>query len=452
MSVKKTYKFVDLFAGLGGIRIGFQQAAEELGIKTKCVFTSEIKDSALLALNENFPNENIQKKDITKVKSDEIPHFNILLGGFPCQAFSFAGGRKGFSDARGTLFFEIERILNDHINEVDGFILENVEGLITHDKEEKSDKIGKTLKVIMTILSEKLNFNTQFALLNAADYGLPQKRKRVYIVGCKKKYGTLNLDIPKKGKVSTGAFLENGLPCIHTDFTTKLLSHYKADALCGKFLKDKRGGALNIHSWDFEYRGNVSSDQKELMNLLFKFRRRKKWAKIIGIDWMDGMPLTINQIETFYTHPNLQEMLDDLVEKKYLVYEHPKKKVLLISESGRTYTTRVYDTSKEKGYNIVTGKLSFPISSILDKSSQSPTIVAADMDHVGVVDGNGIRKMTLREGLRFFGYPESYSLEIFNSDCKNIQLGYDLLGNTVCVPIIKEISLRLLKKISSKNG
>lgn len=107
-------EFIDLFAGLGGIRIGFTQAAQELGLETRCVFTSEIKDAALKALNHNFPGENITKRDITRVNSSEIPYFNILLGGFPCQAFSFAGKQKGFLDTRGTLFFEIERILKDH--------------------------------------------------------------------------------------------------------------------------------------------------------------------------------------------------------------------------------------------------------------------------------------------------------------------------------------------------
>jgi DNA (cytosine-5)-methyltransferase 1 len=144
--------FIDLFAGLGGIRIGFTQAANELGLESRCVFTSEIKDSALCALNHNFPGENIIKKDITKVASDEIPHFNILLGGFPCQAFSFAGKQRGFLDTRGTLFFEIERILRDHLNDVDGFLLENVEGLLKHDKENRNDEIGKTLTVILNVL------------------------------------------------------------------------------------------------------------------------------------------------------------------------------------------------------------------------------------------------------------------------------------------------------------
>lgn len=106
----KKIKFIDLFAGLGGIRIGFEEAAKDFGLNTECVFTSEIKESALKAYARNF-HEDIPKRDITKVEASEIPEFNVLLGGFPCQAFSFAGSQKGFADTRGTLFFEIERIL-----------------------------------------------------------------------------------------------------------------------------------------------------------------------------------------------------------------------------------------------------------------------------------------------------------------------------------------------------
>ena len=178
--------FIDLFAGLGGIRIGFEQAAQDLKLETKCVFTSEIKESALLALNTNFPNDNIVKSDITVIKANEIPSFNILLGGFPCQAFSYAGKQRGFTDTRGTLFFEIERILKHHLKNIDGFILENVEGLIVHDKENRSDNIGKTLTVILKVLREKLGFNTDFVLADASNFGVPQARKRVFIVGCKK--------------------------------------------------------------------------------------------------------------------------------------------------------------------------------------------------------------------------------------------------------------------------
>jgi len=439
-------RFIDLFAGLGGIRIGFEQAARDLGYEPKCVFTSEIKESALKALNTNFPNEDIAKQDIIKVKGDEIPAFNILLGGFPCQAFSYAGKQKGFTDTRGTLFFEIERILKHHLDNIDGFILENVEGLIVHDKENRTDKVGKTLTVILKVLREKLGFNTDAVLLDASDFGVPQSRKRVFIVGCKIKFGTINLKFEPLPKPTVKNYLENGLECIDNKFTKQLLFHYTVEDLNGKFLKDKRGGATNIHSWDFEYKGSISPEQKELLNLLFKQRRRKSWAFIIGIDWMDGMPLTKSQIETFYSNGNLQTILDDLTTKQYLVLEHPKKKIVNVID-GNSFSERVPDTTLPKGYNIVTGKLSFPISNILDINKQAPTIVAMDMNTLGVVDGSGLRHLTLREGLRLFGYPETYSLDEFQKDKKSIRLGYDLLGNSVCVPVVKEVAKRLLTQI-----
>ena len=404
-------KFIDLFAGLGGIRIGFTQAAQELNLETECVFTSEIKPSAIKAMRYNFGDDSLSKVDITKTSEAEIPSFNILLGGFPCQAFSFAGKQMGLCDTRGTLFFEIERILKHHLKNVDGFLLENVEGLITHQREDKNAPIGKTLSIILDVLRNKLKFNTEFVLLDAADFGVPQSRKRVYIVGCKKKYGKLNLSFQTKEKVGVGGCLDYGQECLDTPFTKALLAHFSSTDLEGKFLKDKRGGELNIHSWDFEYKGPVSKEQKVLLNLLFKNRRRKSWAEKIGIDWMDGMPLTKEQIATFYDHPNLKQMLDDLVEKQYLSLEHPKKKIVHTTENGQ-YSERVQDTTLPKGYNIVTGKLSFPMSCILDPQKPAPTIVAMDMGHLGVVDGNGLRYLSLREGLRLFGYPEEYSLEL----------------------------------------
>ena len=441
--------FIDLFAGLGGIRIGFTQAANDLGLETRCVFTSEIKESALCALNHNFPGENIIKRDITKVASNDIPHFSILLGGFPCQAFSFAGKQRGFLDTRGTLFFEIERIIKDHLNDVDGFLLENVEGLLKHDKENKKDEIGKTLTVILNVLRH-LGYNTKYILLDASNFGIPQKRKRVYIVGCKERFGEINLDFNDPVITTVEGCIDKGQELLDTKFTKLLLSYYSPKKLQGKFLKDKRGGKANIHSWDFDYKGKTSKEQKELLNKLFKQRRRKVWAKIIGIDWMDGMPLTTEQIRTFFDVPNLQGLLDDLVEKKYLVLEHPKKKVTTITDGG-SYSERVYDETKPKGYNIVTGKLSCPISNILDNKGQAPTIVAMDMNNLGVADGKGIRRLTLREGLRLFGYPEDYSLDFYSHDSKGIRLGYDLLGNSVCVPVIKAVANRLLTQIYIHN-
>ena len=237
--------------------------------------------------------------------------------------------------------------------------------------------------------------------------------------------------------------LETGKPTMNTDFTKKLLSHFSVEELYGKSIKDKRGGENNIHSWDIGIKGECTKDQINLLNRLFKERRKKQWASEIGIEWMDGMPLTLSQIQSFFPVSNLfenidvQALLDDLVEKGYIKFEHPKKLVTEITENG-TITSRVYDETKPKGYNIVTGKLSFEINKILNPNEIAPTLVATDMVKIVVPDGKGVRRLTIREGLRIFGYPENYEIPVKES------LAFDLLGNTVVVPVIKAISERIL--------
>lgn len=419
----KKIKFIDLFAGIGGIRKGFELACKKNGIASECVFTSEIKPYAVSVLIQNHPEEKVFG-DITKIEASEIPDFDILLGGFPCQAFSAAGKRRGFMDTRGTLFFEVERILKE--KQPKGFVLENVEGLVNHDREKKSDKIGRTLSTILSHL-ENLDYKVSWKVLNANDFGVPQERKRIYIVGTKNTNPTLENFIPVHKNLES--ILQHGEPVSDSPFVKLLLSHFKVSELLGKAIKDKRGGAENIHSWDIEYKGTVSPEQKEVLNLLLKERRKKKWAVEFGIDWMDGMPLTIEQIKTFYDKPNLEEMLEDLVQKKYLVKEHPKKK-----ENG----IRVQDESLPLGYNIVAGKMSYEVAKIMSPKEIAPTLVAMDMEHLFVPDGNGIRRLTLREGLRLFGYPEDFKFDV------SLQDGYDLLGNTVVVPMTMAVAERVL--------
>lgn len=422
--MKKEIKFVDLFAGIGGIRKGFELACAEFGYETKCVFTSEIKPYAIDVLNQNHPRE-IVNGDITKVDEKGIPDFDFLLAGFPCQAFSAAGKRLGFLDTRGTLFFDVERILKE--KKPFGFVLENVEGLVNHDKENPKDKIGRTLSTILQHL-DALGYHVNWKVLNAKNFEVPQDRKRIYIIGTKKEKPSLdNFEVKHK---KLGDILETGLPTANSRFTQLLLSHYTVEELYGKSIKDKRGGDNNIHSWDIEYKGPISHRQIELLNKMLKERRKKKWAEIYGIDWMDGMPLTIDFIRTFFDDPNLEEMLEDLVNKKYVVKEHPKKKV---------GNVRVQDPTLPLGYNIVAGKMSFEVSKILDPNDIAPTLVAMDMQHLYVVDGNGLRTLTLREGLRLFGYPDDYKFDV------KIEDGYDLLGNTVVVPVIKAVSGRVVE-------
>lgn len=416
-------RFIDLFAGMGGIRIGFERALNTLGIETECVFSSEIKKHAIVAYS-NYFNDKEVNGDITKVRTSDIPQFDILLAGFPCQPFSSAGNRLGFKDTRGTLFFEIERILLD--KQPYAFILENVEGLINHDK-------GNTFNVILERLNE-LGYKVNAKMLDSKFFGLAQSRKRVYIVGTKTDY--IDLDNFKEITKKFKEIQEKVEGIKTTKFTQKLLEHFKPNELYGKSIKDKRGGEYNIHSWDIGIKGIITKEQKELLELLLKERRKKKWAEEIGIKWMDGMPLTLEQIRTFYNKDNLKDMLDDLVNKKYISLEYPKNIV-----NGK----REYDTSKQKGYNIVTGKLSFEFSKILDPNDIAPTLVATDVSKLGVIDGDKIRKLTLREGQRLFGFPEDYDLEIIK-----YSEGLDLLGNTVCIPVIEEISKRLGKIILEK--
>lgn len=395
--MNKHIRFIDLFAGIGGIRKGFEIACSRKGFISECVFVSEIKPHAIEVLKQNYPGEEIHG-DITQVKSDDIPDFDFLLGGFPCQAFSSAGKRLGFADTRGTLFFEIERILKD--KKPYGFILENVEGLVKHDKENAKDEIGRTLRTIIKHL-EALGYRVSWDVLNAKFFGVPQERKRIYIVGTLRERPDLSkFECSSK---TLGAVLEKNLDTENSEFIGNLLAHYSIESLEGKSIKDKRGGANNIHSWDIELKGPVSEAQRALLNMLLKERRKKKWAEEYGIDWMDGMPLTLCQIRTFFDHPELENLLNDLVKKKYLRYEHPKKKV------GRR---RESDTGLPKGYNIVAGKMSFEISKIMDRNDIAPTLVAMDMQHLYVIDGKGLRNLSLREGLRLFGYPDDYKLDV----------------------------------------
>ena len=431
-------KFIDLFAGMGGTRVGFTQACNAYGLKAECVFTSEIKPYAVDLYKHNFNNEEVYG-DITQIEAKDIPDFDFLLGGFPCQAFSTAGKRMGFNDTRGTLFFDVARILKE--KKPQGFLLENVEGLVTHDRENKTDRTGRTLKVIIATL-EELGYHVSWKVLNANDFGVPQNRKRIYITGTLN--GTPDLSEFKAFHKTLEHILERGLPCEKTQFREKLLSLYTKEQLYGKAIKDKRGGRDNIHSWDLELKGPVSGVQKQLMGSLLKARRQKKWAQEIGIVWMDGMPLTLEQIFSFFNEVDkaeLEDMLEDLVSKDYIKFEHPKELVTLADGSSK----RIPDTSKPKGYNIVSGKLSFELNKILDPKGTINTIVATETHKFGVIDNDGIRSLSERECLRLFGFPDSYSNCISQKDL------YDLIGNTVVVPVIQAVASRVLERLNLSN-
>ena len=162
------YKAIDLFAGIGGIRLGFGQA---FGDNIEFVFSAEIDKFSCKTYQENFGEDPLN--DIIKINELDIPSHDILLAGFPCQAFSISGRRGGFEDTRGTLFFDVARILR--AKKPKTFLLENVKGLISHDKENTFNVILNTLKDI--------GYKVFYKVLNSKDFGLPQNRERIFIVG-----------------------------------------------------------------------------------------------------------------------------------------------------------------------------------------------------------------------------------------------------------------------------
>lgn len=171
--------FIDLFAGIGGFRLAFE------GAGAKCVFSAEIDKHACKTYKQNFGDN--PYCDVSKLDPNDIPNFDILCAGFPCQPFSIAGKREGFNETRGTLFFDIERIIK--AKQPKAFILENVKGLVSHDN-------GKTLKIILDVLQNSLNYKVYHKVINSKDYGVPQNRERIYIVGFKNK--NISFEFPKK--------------------------------------------------------------------------------------------------------------------------------------------------------------------------------------------------------------------------------------------------------------
>lgn len=412
-------RFVDLFAGIGGIRLGFEQAMDELGIDRQCVLSSEIDVKAQETYEMNFGEK--PHGDIYTIK--EYPEFDFLLAGFPCQPFSYAGKQKGFGDTRGTLFFEIERLLATHSPK--GFLLENVRGLMTHDN-------GKTYKTIIGHL-EALGYGVKCLLLNSSDFNVPQNRLRVYFVGIKNELpiltvksnrGAIDSHQYKRLRQNDHLFAENFgsvVADILEDHPSKIYDcdenfsrrlsavlNKKNLPINGIRMIDFRNGN-SVHSWEIGIKGECTEDEVNFMNALIANRRRN----IFG-DHQDGKSLSLEQIETFFKHPNLNMILDSLIAKKYL-------------------------RCRDGLYNPVSGNMSFEVYKFLDPESVAITLVASDAHKLGVLHNGRMRRITPRECARLQGYPDT-----FNCHPRDLS-AYKQFGNSVSVPVIKTVILDLFR-------
>ena len=232
-------KFIDLFAGIGGIRIPFDESG------AKCVFSSEIDKYARTTYSSNF--DDIPSGDITTIDENDIPEFDMLLAGFPCQPFSNAGLRKGFKDMRGTLFFDICRIVKKHKPKV--ILLENVKGFVGHDK-------GNTMVVILKSLRD-IGYEVSYKVLNAKDFGVPQNRARIYIVAFLNKNKKFNFPQPIDcSNVTLGDILLRSVDDKYTISDRLWAGHKRRKA---EHKKKGNGFGYSIFNSDSKYTSTISA-------------------------------------------------------------------------------------------------------------------------------------------------------------------------------------------------
>lgn len=417
-------RYIDLFAGIGGIRLGAVQAMERLGLASSCVLSSEIDEKAQETYRLNF--QETPQGDVKEIT--EIAPFDLLLAGFPCQPFSYAGKKRGFGDTRGTLFFEIERILAQYHPKA--FLLENVRGLKSHDG-------GRTFETIMRKLHE-LGYGTVELILNSSDFGVPQNRVRLYIVGLyggipsislksglgaadSHKYKEKNRNAANGGPACTvDSILETAVPEKYycSDVFIQQLRSVIGDDLSklhGYRLIDYRGGQ-SLHSWELGRKGKCTPEEIRFMNLLIQNRRKHNFGT-----HQDGKMLTLAQIQTFYQEEDILKVIASLKEKGYL-------------------------KEKDGHFNPVCGNMSFEVFKFLDPVSISITLTSSDANRLGVVQNNRPRRITPRECARLQGFRDSFLVHPVDS------FAYKQLGNSVSVPVIEAVMYDFLTQNLERLG
>ena len=423
-------KYIDLFAGVGGIRLGVSQALARNGIESECVLSSEINEKACETYQLNFGEH--PSGDVRLIT--EVEPFDLLLGGFPCQPFSYAGKRMGFGDTRGTLFFEIERLLEKYRPKA--FLLENVRGLYTHDS-------GRTFKTIMDKLLG-LGYGTYDLLQNSSNFGVPQNRVRLYILGIKDVQPQMGLQTDlgaadshkyKKKSMELSLFDEKKKCCVGDILEKNVEERYYCSEKFQQMLREAVGDDLNIlhgyrlidyrggqslHSWELGMKGKCSDAEIHFMNALILNRRKPIFGKE-----QDGKKLTLEQIKTFYKEPDIDEVISSLLEKRYLQVNDGK-------------------------YNPVCGNMSFEVFKFLDPESISVTLTSSDANRLGVIQNNRARHITPRECARLQGFPDTFKLH--PSDAWS----YKQFGNSVAVPVIRAIARNMIRTLNDlevkKNG
>jgi DNA (cytosine-5)-methyltransferase 1 len=422
-----TFTYVSLFSGVGG----FEQALNKLG--GKCVMASEIDKYANLAYETLYGHKTVG--DITKVAAESVPDHDLLVGGFPCQAFSVAGKRLGFEDTQGTLFFEIARIAK--VKRPKAMLLENVKGLVSHDK-------GRTLDTIVQTLCD-IGYTVDFEVLNSKFFGVPQNRERIFIIAIRddlikpepwKIEGTnvvakgkrriakldgvktFNFDWPPQTEVTTRLrdILEDNVDeryYLSEEKTAKLVAQLgeRFSAQEGMAIQKTHGATTTVK---FDETGTLQSARLDKVPMTVE-------PQMLGHVDLKGHDAIKRVYSTEGVSPTLTTMGGG--------HREPK-----IAEEVRPVLTPDREEKRQQGRRF--------------KENDEPAFTLNTQDRHGVAIGTPpryrIRKLTPRECFRLQGFPDSEFDKLVAAGISNSQL-YKMAGNAVTVNVIDALGRRLLR-------
>jgi len=397
--LQKDFKFIDLFSGLGGFHFAMKKISEN----SECVFASEINENAikLYKLNHAVNSEN----DIKKISFQDIPNFDVLCAGFPCQPFSKAGLQNGFADPRGTLFFEIIKILRNKIENNQKpklLVLENVRNLKTHDKGNTWNVIKKSLRA--------LGYNTidEPLIVSPVDFGIPQLRERTIILAIDDQIYSKKLEFNLKKN--------------HKDFPS-------IDSILDHSLKTEGSGY------------EISKYELSVLEAWDYFIKHVDLKTI-------GFPIWSDEFNKNYDISDLPEWKQQFITKNRDLYKRNKKMIDYWREQYKVdnfvKTHRKFEWQAGKNIeSVFQGIIQFRTSGVrVKKPTQSPALVA--MVHTPIV-GKFKRYITPEEALKLQSFPDDFNYKEVGKDI------YRLLGNAVNVEVIYNVTKQFLSYINNNN-
>jgi len=404
-----TIRYFSMFTGVGGFELGLQRnwtsyqkdcrSKQDILLRGKstsdkkynsftCIGFSEIDKYSNQLLAKRFP-DIPNFGDCTKINPSKLPDFDMLCGGFPCQSFSIAGKRRGFQDTRGTMFFEIARILE--VKKPRLVFLENVKGLLNHDK-------GKTFRTIIQSLSE-LGYDVQWMVLNSKFFGVPQNRERLFIIGSLR--GTSRQEI---------------LP--FRSFNSEINKSYKQMQMIEspRRIRDTQKSESFITSWNLNLFGDTSEKEKEILECWRYNHRSKRYG-----DLSVGNGMSLKELQEYFNY-DITLFLKSILDKGYLI----------LKEDNKYYCQNCRKVQGKAGFGF-----------LLNENSWSPTITSSTLTENAVISNENnkneikIRKLTPVECERLQGFPDNWTEEF--SDTQR----YKMMGNAVTVNVIKAIAEKL---------